>query len=150
MGRLGLDFLDNVADEMDLEKELADSTEADADIEMDSVAPKSEEIQSMSPTDVCTPDLKLKAERPSPTRSVTPAASPPTTSNVREVDLAALSARERNRLKRKRKPGNSAFVAPPSQSAGAKYSANTTGPSNKCVMTTLFKTKKKFMCFPFF
>lgn len=135
MGRLGLEFLDNVADEMDLEKELADDVEPDGDVEMDTVALKTEDLaQSMSPIDVSMHDLKAKADRCPPARSVTPTASSPTTSNVPDVDLGALSARERNRLKRKRKPGNSAFVAaPPPQSSGAKYSAAPAG-SNKYVV----------------
>lgn len=136
MGRLGLEFLDNVADEMDLEKELADEVET-KDVEMDE--PVAE--QKGEPSSPCPPGPAVKEEESHPTtRSVTPNVPSPTTSNapsVPDVDLGAMSARERNRLKRKRKPGNSAFVAaPPPQSSGAKYSAAPTGNSNKLV--TLF------------
>lgn len=132
MGRLGLDFLDTVAgDEMDLEKELAADVEPDADVEMENDTKTEETICPISPMDVDS----VKRERSPPRQmSNTPAAPSPTTSSGPADDLAALSARERNRLKRKRKPGNSAFVAaPPSASSGAKYSATPAGPSNKCV-----------------
>jgi TATA-binding protein-associated factor len=136
MGRLGLEFLDNVADEMDLEKELADEAET-GDIEMEEPAPEHKvEVSSM---ETCPPVPPIKEEDTHRiTRSVTPTVPSPTTSNapsVPDVDLGAMSARERNRLKRKRKPGNSAFVAaPPPQSSGAKYSAAPSGPSNKSVI----------------
>lgn len=141
MGRLGLDFLDNVADELDLEKELATDAEGDGDVNMDRASVKMEEsTEPSSPMDVCPPELKAKRER-SPTRSITPAAPSPSASSgpsAPEVDLAALSARERNRLKRKRKPGNSAFVAaPPPQASGAKYNAAPAGSSNKSVLSCL-------------
>ncbi|KAF7359286.1 TBP associated factor [Mycena sanguinolenta] len=128
MSRLGLDFLDE--DEYDIEKELAD--EMDVDVEADTEQPppavKSEEDNEPgdplpSPMDV---EAKPKHENTSAptTRSVTPADPSPTTPSAPEApaDLSALSARERNRLKRKRKPGNSAFVAaPPPQTTGAKF-----------------------------
>ena len=46
-----------------------------------------------------------------------------------DEDTSALSARERNRLKRKRKPGNAAVVGalPPTQTSGAKYQATAAG-----------------------
>lgn len=125
MKRLGLDFLDNIANEMDLDKELAG---ADPDVNME-VDVKAEETP-LSPMDVCPPDIKISL----PTRSVTPADPSPTTPNdpSAPADLTAMSARERNRLKRKRKPGNSAFVAaPPPQATGTKYSATATGSSSK-------------------
>jgi TATA-binding protein-associated factor len=132
MGRLGLDFLDSVGDdEMDLEKELAADVEPDADVEMENDMKAEEDIPPISPMEVDS----VKCSPSAHPISATPAASSPTTSSGPPVgdDLAALSARERNRLKRKRKPGNSAFVAaPPPSSAGAKYSATPAGPSNKC------------------
>jgi TATA-binding protein-associated factor len=118
MGRLGLDFLDT--DDMDLDKEFAAEMEADQDVDMeqaqDPVPSEQKEsvLEELSPPE--TPQV------PSPT-----APAPPSSA---EAD-AALSARERNRLKRKRKAGNSAFVPAPPQVAGAKYSAMPTGTSNK-------------------
>lgn len=123
MGRLGLDFLDDVADndDMDLDRELAAADDLDADAEMKLDTPKEENGEyprQGTPMDV-------KAE-PSPVeriKSATPAPS--------EDDLNGLSARERNRLKRKRKPGNSAFVAaPPPQASGSKFSATAAGGSS--------------------
>ncbi|KAJ7581379.1 SNF2 superfamily chromatin remodeling protein [Mycena floridula] len=126
MGRLGLDFLDNVADEIDLEKELADEGDVDVDMEV-----KAEDIKSedpISPMDVCPTNESVKAEHT--TRSATPAAEPSPSTPASDTDAGAMSARERNRLKRKRKPGNSAFVAaPPPQSAGSRYTAAAAGSS---------------------
>lgn len=126
MGRLGLDFLDDVADsdEMDLDKELAATDDLDVDsvdAEMKSETPKEENgeyLRQGTPMDV-------KAE-PSPAERVKSATPAPS-----EDDLMGLSARERNRLKRKRKPGNSAFVAaPPPQASGSKFSATAAGGSS--------------------
>lgn len=132
MNRLGLEFLDNVADDMDLEKEFAD-TETDGDVDMEAVSTKLEDgSPSMSPMDVCPPTAAegVKNEIKAPSRSLTPAEPTPITPTVSEPDLSTLSARERNRLKRKRKPGNSAFVAaPPPQSSGSRYTAAASGPS---------------------
>ncbi|KAI5122989.1 hypothetical protein M0805_006867 [Coniferiporia weirii] len=121
MGRLGLDFLDVAeGDDMDLDKELAATDEQFVEVDTKIDTPKEENgdhFRASSPVDV----------KPSPTeriKSSTPAPS--------EEDLNGLSARERNRLKRKRKPGNSAFVsAPPPQNSGAKYSATPVGGSSK-------------------
>jgi TATA-binding protein-associated factor len=136
MGRLGLDFLDNVGDEMDLDKEFAEA-EADGDVEMEDVPVKSEAtLESVSPMQTCPPEDPIKQEDRPPTRSVTPSASSPAPSVP--DDLGALSARERNRLKRKRKPGNSAFVAaPPPQATGAKYNAAPSGSSSKYDILTV-------------
>lgn len=126
MGRLGLDFLDT--DDMDLEKEFAAEAELDDDVEMEEAAMSSEETPELSDTS----KLAVKQEETPP--PVTPSAPSPTASNAPSLPDrdVALSARERNRLKRKRKPGTSAFVsAPPTQSAGAKYAAAPAGPSNK-------------------
>lgn len=128
MGRLGLDFLDNVADEIDLDKELADE---DGDVEMEPPpsSGKTDNLAPPSPMDVCVPSPGAgNGSGGSRSGSVTPGAETPTA----EADLPALSARERNRLKRKRKPGNNAFVAaPPPQSSGAKYSAAPVNAGNK-------------------
>jgi TATA-binding protein-associated factor len=141
MGRLGLDFLESVgaADDMDLDKELEGDTEADADADNE-ISPKREE--TATPVDSLMqvePSIKRERSPPPPlsrSKSTTPiTASPITPLTATEGDSAAgLSARERNRLKRKRKPGNSAFVAaPPPPPAGAKYNTTAAGPSNKCV-----------------
>jgi TATA-binding protein-associated factor len=130
MGRLGLEFLDNVGDEMDLDKEFAEA-EADGDTEMEDILVKPESsVDPPSPMQTCPTEDSIKQEDRPPTRSVTPCASSPAPS-IPE-DLGALSARERNRLKRKRKPGNSAFVAaPPPQVTGARYNAAPVGSSSK-------------------
>ncbi|KAI0637419.1 SNF2 chromatin remodeling protein [Trametes polyzona] len=140
MGRLGLDFLDSVggADDMDLDKELA-ADEAEADVEMVPPVPtppvKSED-ESMPISPIEEAEVKVKKEEvkkeellPGRSKSSTPAA-PSTQATPAPEDMSALSARERNRLKRKRKPGNAAVVAaPPPQSAGAKFQAAAAGPA---------------------
>lgn len=133
MGRLGLEFLDNVADEMDLDKELAADMEVDPEMEAEDTQNKSEVVLDGISQPGSTPlDTRAKIERSS---SSTPVASSPTNTRPEEsVDMSNLSARERNRLKRKRKLGSSAFVAaPPPQASGAKYSATPGGQSHKCV-----------------
>jgi TATA-binding protein-associated factor len=133
MGRLGLDFLDSVGgDDMDLEKELAADVEPDVDIKMENDTKTEEGVSPISSMEV--DSLKRELSPPARPMSTTPAAPSPSAGPSAADDLGALSARERNRLKRKRKPGNSAFVAapPPSASSGAKYSATPAGPSNKC------------------
>ncbi|KAI8999034.1 SNF2 chromatin remodeling protein [Trametes punicea] len=136
MGRLGLDFLESVggADDMDLDKELV-ADEAEADVEMTAPTPvKSEdEPVPISPIDDAT-DVKTKKEEffPSRSKSSTPAAPPSipsAPSTPVPEDLSTLSARERNRLKRKRKPGNAAVVAaaPPPQGSGSKFQAAAAG-----------------------
>ncbi|TFK42701.1 SNF2 superfamily chromatin remodeling protein [Crucibulum laeve] len=137
MGRLGLEFLDEVADDMDLDKELA----ADMDTETDEIVaasealPEEQPVLPSSPMEICLPEQNPFKEESPATRSVTPSAPSPTTSNAPsapDLDLNALSARERNRLKRKRKPGNSAFVAaPPPQTSGSKYAPAPGGGANK-------------------
>ncbi|KAG7452788.1 uncharacterized protein BT62DRAFT_26814 [Guyanagaster necrorhizus] len=137
MGRLGLEFLDNVADEIDLDKELTSEMDPDVDVEMET-PPVTASSDLLSPAvasiDISTPSPNgVTQDADSRSGSMTPADPSPTSASP-EVDMSALSARERNRLKRKRKPGNAAFVtAPPPQSAGAKYAPASTaaGPSNK-------------------
>ncbi|THH06208.1 hypothetical protein EW145_g4240 [Phellinidium pouzarii] len=122
MGRLGLDFL-NVAegDDMDIDRELAaaDDLEGDGETKVElSREDNGDQPQASSPSDV-----KKESSPVDRVKSITPAPS--------EEDLYGLSARERNRLKRKRKPGNSAFVsAPPPQNTGAKYNATPVGGSS--------------------
>lgn len=135
MGRLGLDFLDSVgaADDIDLERELAADDELDKDVEMQPV--KSEE-DVKSPITVDPVPVKIETPVAGPSQSPTPAASSPAPSNEPQVeDISNMSARERNRLKRKRKPGNSAFVAaaavPPPQSSSSKYMPTPSGQPNK-------------------
>ncbi|KAJ2931331.1 hypothetical protein H1R20_g5658, partial [Candolleomyces eurysporus] len=135
MSRLGLDFLDDVADDMDLDKELAEDMVVDEEAP---VPPTSGDVaNSLSEMDIGTPGPEQPSSKESsvPIHDDAPMAPSPTSSTptaAPEPDLSGLSARERNRLKRKRKPGNTAFVAaPPPQSAGAKYATAPTGPSNK-------------------
>ncbi|KAF8163184.1 SNF2 superfamily chromatin remodeling protein [Crassisporium funariophilum] len=132
MGRLGLGFLDNVEDDMDLDKEFAAEMEVDT-TGNPSLPNDQGNVDMSSPMDVCPPETEAVKEQSPSTRSTTPNLPSPSTPSVpSEVDNAILSARERNRLKRKRKPGNSAFViAPPPQAAGARYAAAPSGPSNK-------------------
>jgi TATA-binding protein-associated factor len=130
MSRLGLDFLDAVggADEdgMDWEQELAGDEAPATDLE-DIKQEVKQEDTLVSPID---PEAPSKESSP-PVRpkSATPASTPgPPTTPPAEQDLTQLSARERNRLKRKRKPGNSAFVAaPPPAPRGSKYAAAPAG-----------------------
>ena len=129
--RLGLGFLEGVDDDMDLDKEFA--AEMDVDISADAPGCALEvDAPVSSPMDLCPPEVPV-AKAPSPsTRSVTPNFPSPSTPALPSESDAILSARERNRLKRKRKPGNSAFVAaPPPQTTGARYAAASSGPSNK-------------------
>lgn len=139
MSRLGLDFLDDVADDMDLDKELAEDMVVDE--EAPAPPPTSGDVaNSLSAMDLGTPEQPSSKESSVPIHDDAPMEPSPTPSAPQpgpEPDLSGLSARERNRLKRKRKPGNSAFVAaPPPQSAGAKYATAPTGPANKCVPNT--------------
>lgn len=124
MGRLGLEFLDMV-DGIDIDKELDDAEMEDAENAENEV----ESHAAPSPMDVCPPPaLAVKTEDKPRTRSTTPAEPSPTTCSTPEPDLSALSARERNRLKRKNRDGNSAFVqGPPPQTAGSRYRAAPTG-----------------------
>ncbi|TCD70588.1 TATA-binding protein-associated factor mot1 [Steccherinum ochraceum] len=137
MGRLGLDFLESVgaADDMDIEKELAADEEGDAEMENGSNGIHAtngiarEASMPISPTE----PVKLEARdspMPPPSKSSSPTPGP---SNGTSDDLSALSARERNRLKRKRKAGNSAFVAapPPPQGMNTKYTPMPVGQGNK-------------------
>lgn len=133
MGRLGLDFLESVGgtDEMDIEKELV--ADQDGDVEMENTVKQEVDIKPISPLE----DIELRAKSPvtGPSHSPSPAAPSPTafaTTPVSE-DTSALSARERNRLKRKRKPGNSAFVAapPPPANSTSKFTAAPSGQANK-------------------
>lgn len=140
MSRLGLDFLDDVADDMDLDKELAEDMVVDEEAP---APPTSGDVaNSLSEMEIGTPGPEQPSSKESsvPIHDDAPMAPSPTSSApapAPEPDLSGLSARERNRLKRKRKPGNTAFVAaPPPQSAGAKYATAPTGPSNKCVSDT--------------
>ncbi|KAG8217266.1 hypothetical protein J3R82DRAFT_5359 [Butyriboletus roseoflavus] len=138
MGRLGLDFLDSFggADDMDIDKELAIEAEADATSETDVQIKREDPMSSVSPMEV---DFNLRKERSPPARShsSTPAVPSPVTPAPPAADpddLSGLSARERNRLKRKRKVGSSAFVAappPPPSTAGSRYNTTAAGPSNK-------------------
>jgi TATA-binding protein-associated factor len=120
MGRLGLDFLDGLGgDEMDWEKELAPEAEPETETEN---TVKTEEETVVSPPAISPTDRS---------NSSTPIPSLPVP-ELSEEDLSGLSARERNRLKRKRKVGNAAFVsAPPPQASGSKYTAQSTGQPNK-------------------
>ncbi|TFK76566.1 SNF2 superfamily chromatin remodeling protein [Pluteus cervinus] len=128
MGRLGLEFLDDVADDMDLDKEL--SGDADVPLEGDADTKHTVKIDPSTTTmDVCLGPNQSREPSPPP-RSITPVPSP-TNSNSAAEDLTALSARERNRLKRKRKAGNSAFVTAPPPTSNPKYSVATAGPANK-------------------
>ncbi|KAJ7461011.1 SNF2 superfamily chromatin remodeling protein [Mycena galericulata] len=141
MSRLGLDFLDE--DDLEIEKELAEEMDVDIEGELDSApVPLTVKVEdeadpdtapSFSPMDV-EPKAKRETTSAPTTRSATPADPSPTTPNTPDTEAAGtagLSARELNRLKRKRKPNNSAFVAPPPQSAGAKFTPAAVGNSHK-------------------
>ncbi|TFK86254.1 SNF2 chromatin remodeling protein [Polyporus arcularius HHB13444] len=132
MGRLGLDFLDSFGDDMDLDKELA-ADEVDQDVEMAPPVKIEDDGLPSSPTDESF-DVKVKKEGSVPvahrSKSSTPVAAPsPANGTPAPEDTSALSARERNRLKRKRKPGNAAVVGapPPTQGSSVKYQATAAG-----------------------
>ncbi|KDQ59577.1 hypothetical protein JAAARDRAFT_77653 [Jaapia argillacea MUCL 33604] len=137
MSRMGLDFLESVGgtDGMDIDKELV-ADEAEMDVDEVNGLKVEEELKPSPPVDI--PEIRIKEEssRPPRPKSKSPSAPSPSTSDapMTEEDMSGLSARERNRLKRKRKPGNNAFVAappPPPQNSSTKYSAATAGPSGK-------------------
>ncbi|KAJ7915484.1 SNF2 superfamily chromatin remodeling protein [Mycena leptocephala] len=127
MSRLGLDFLDE--DDLEIEKELADEMDVDIEGEVD---PAPIPVPVKSEDDGGDPDFALSPMDVEPKSAKRENTSAPTTRSATPAE-PALSARERNRLKRKRKPGNAAFVAaPPPQSAGAKYTpAPAAGNSHK-------------------
>ncbi|KIM49246.1 hypothetical protein M413DRAFT_438417 [Hebeloma cylindrosporum] len=129
MSRLGLGFLDTVEDDMDLDKEFAADMNVDSAENVTTLV-NPPDIVEPSPMDVCPSENAPTKETPPSTRSTTPTLPSPPNLPI-ESDPAMLSARERNRLKRKRKPGNSAFVVPPPQTAGARYAAAASGTSNK-------------------
>ncbi|KAF8744257.1 chromatin remodeling protein, partial [Rhizoctonia solani] len=126
MSRLGLDFLQDVGggDDMDWERELAaGETKSEATSEPARPSP-TPPAPIPAPAPVAAPvSVPTPAQAPAPVSAPAPAPIP-------EEDLSGLSARERNRLKRKRKPGNGAFVtaansAPPtgngqSEASGGK------------------------------
>ena len=136
MGRLGLDFLYSFGgnDDMDLDKELAAGNELDAQ-----VPAENENAMEIDPPPVSTDlslDVSTRAKKRSPSprsKSTTPVAPSPSVPCGPQIDedLSGLSARERNRLKRKRKQGNSAFVQAPPPTSSSKFQATTSGPSNK-------------------
>lgn len=128
MSRLGLDFLDAVDDDdgMDWEKELADDHDMDTTMAMPEIKV---EVEPVAPTPIVASSSKNTMERsPSsgPSTSSTPAL--PVDAAPTE-DVVGMSARERNRLKRKRKGGASAFVAapPPPTASNPKYNASASG-----------------------
>lgn len=97
MSRLGLDFLEGVggADDMDWERELA---------------------AGQQPADQKSDPEPARPSPPAPAPAPAPPALVVAAPLALEEDLSGLSVRERNRLKRKRKPGNGAFVAAPNTS----------------------------------
>lgn len=133
MGRLGLDFLESVGanDDMDIEKELAADEDGDVDMENGANGTNGTNGNHREGSLPISPTEPVKSEArdspmPAPSKSPTPAPTTPV------PDDSTLSARERNRLKRKRKAGNSAFVgAPPTQGVNSKYTPMPGGQGNK-------------------
>ena len=119
MNRLGLGFLEVADDDdMDLERELANVEDIDGELD----TPKDEGVDrvkfspaadgAQTPVKETSPVERMKSATPGPA----------------EEDLAGLSVRERNRLKRKRKAGNTAVVCPPPpQNPGAKFNPTPAG-----------------------
>lgn len=140
MGRLGLDFLDNFGanDDMDLDKELAagsehdvqgpDETENNMDVDPPPVS------MGLSLDVAAKPKKRSSSPR---SKSTTPVAPSPSAPSIPQPgnDLSGLSARERNRLKRKRKQGNAAFVQAPPPTSSSKFQATIAGGANKWVPT---------------
>lgn len=138
MGRLGLDFLDGLGDDM---KEIVEELDQDEEMDVDNDVKVEEDVKEdmiedtkedmKSPQTTSSPPARSKSSTPAPPATVS-ASTPAPTSN--DEDLSGLSARERNRLKRKRKVGNTAFVSappPPAQSSNSKFTAQQVGQSNK-------------------
>ncbi len=142
MGRLGLDFLYSFGanDDMDLDKELAAGNEPDAQI-----PEETENIMDVDPPPISVDlslDVTAKAKKRSPSprsKSTTPVAPSPSAPCGPQPDnnLSGLSARERNRLKRKRKQGNAAFVQAPPPTSSSKFQAAVAGAANKWVPSQL-------------
>jgi TATA-binding protein-associated factor len=137
MSRLGLDFLDGVADDdgMDWEKELAADQDMDVDPGPSPTAVKSEpdaELRAPAPVPVSSSFRKLSIV-PSTSASPAPPAEAPA---AEDEDMSGMSARERNRLKRKRKGGAAAVIVaapPPPPASNPKFSAMPSSTSNsKC------------------
>lgn len=128
MGRLGLDFLDGLGDDM---KEIVEEMDQDEEMDVDSGVKIEEDVKS--PLTASSPPARSKSSTPTPPVQTNPIpAAAAATAN--DEDLSGLSARERNRLKRKRKVGNTAFVSappPPPQSSNSKFTAQPVGQSNK-------------------
>lgn len=146
MSRLGLDFLETVGgtDDIDLEKELAaDEEDMNIDGENGVKTENAIKVEEGTPMDedvkpIIQPEPikieKLETLQAGPSQSPTPALSPvPSNGPPAAEDISNLSARERNRLKRKRKGGNSAFVVATAPSTSSKYNAGPVAPPNKYV-----------------
>lgn len=150
MSRLGLGFMDGMDmdgdDGLDLGKELSQSkAESPEPMDMDSPSTEikpnphasshspggtpGELTSSASSPSLSTADLKPTKFLKIKTEIAEPAEAAPESPGG---DAAGMSARERNRLKRKLKTGNSAFVPPSSKSAGP--SSAPTLPPNKYVL----------------
>lgn len=136
MGRLGLDFLDSFGanDDMDLDKELAAVSEPDAQAPGENENTMDSDPSSVSADLSLDVGAKVKKRSPSPrSKSTTPVAPSPSVPCGPQLDedLTGLSARERNRLKRKRKQGNAAFVQAPPPTSSSKFQATSSGAPNK-------------------
>jgi len=115
MGKLGLSFGDNGADDigMDVGAELAAGAGTDNNGESTSASvpiPSTSTSSSLPP-----PRFRASASStpvPPPSKSASPAPAPPVDES--EDPYAGLSAREKNKLKRKRKAEGKAGVPPPS------------------------------------
>jgi TATA-binding protein-associated factor len=133
MSRLGLDFLDGVADDddMDWEKELAADQDMGVDSSLSAVKTEPEaELAVPTPSVPMSSNFRKLAIAPSTSASPAP---PPDQSSTEAVDMSGLSAREQNRLKRKRKNGAAAVVAtapPPPSASSSKYSTMPSSTSN--------------------
>jgi TATA-binding protein-associated factor len=136
MGRLGLDFLYSFGanDDMDLDKELVAGSELDAQVPRENESAMDIDPPPVSADLSLDVSAKVKKRSPSPrSKSTTPVAPSPSAPCGPQIDedLSGLSARERNRLKRKRKQGNAAFVHAPPPTSSSKFQATTSGAFNK-------------------
>ncbi|EKM55940.1 uncharacterized protein PHACADRAFT_144887 [Phanerochaete carnosa HHB-10118-sp] len=138
MSRLGLDFLDTVggADDIDLEKELA-GDEEEMTIDSENGVKVEEGVKTEEDVKLIIQPEPIKIEKfetpqAGPSQSPTPALSPAPSNGPPPIeDTSNLSARERNRLKRKRKGGQSAFVVATAPSTSTKYNGAAVAPPNK-------------------
>ena len=148
MSRLGLGFMDGVGGDTDMDLDLGkELTLTPQPMDLDSDETKAPPHHPLSPSPADGGDTSSASSPaggtidlhpiPAPSKSIkrervkSEAAEDNMSVDIPSDGGAGLSARERNRLKRKLKTGNSAFVAPSPTTARPSFAA---GSSNKCAV----------------